>query len=347
MLLFHATALAVLYAQGSIGPDDLGVPGHVFFNLDAGVFLFFVLSGYLIGRPFASAFVLQTPFPRVGRYLGRRVLRLGPGLAAATLFALVAFGSSYKDGTIHFWTLGAEAWFYAVLPVATLLMLPLARVLPAQRARTAVWVAGCAIVAIASVWFLSLGSTTDFGRQHLFPSVAFAFAPGLALAALEPSLAPALRARPRRGQTATRIALALGAAALVACFAFPRERFVTHSLLAVAASALLFTAVLMRDWSGGPPWRVLVARPVQWVGERSYSLYLFHYGVVVLVARELAHGRSLALDALVVTAVATPLSLALAWAGHTLVERPFMRRRSSDDLRALKENPATIDVSPV
>jgi peptidoglycan/LPS O-acetylase OafA/YrhL len=338
VVLFHAATWAVLTENGSIAPDDLGPAGHVLFNLDVGVFLFFLLSGYLIGRPFASAFVLQTPFPRIGRYLWRRVLRLAPGALAAAVFALVAFGGHYAEGTVHLWTLSAEACFYAALPLPAAAALPLARRISGPRMRSACWAAGCLLIAVASVWFRAHGGAFDFQHQHVFPSVAFAFAPGLALAGLEPIVSPLVRARPAAAATGSALALALMVLMLTAYFAAPRERFVVHSLLAVLAAALLMTAVLVRDWAGSPAWRTLNARPVRWIGKRSYSLYLFHFTAVVLLTRHLGAAGAV---------LSIPVSLVLAWAGYALVERPFMPRRQREDLPALKRNPATIDVSPV
>jgi peptidoglycan/LPS O-acetylase OafA/YrhL len=327
VLLFHVATRAALSGGDSAHTNTLGSAGRILFNLDAGVFLFFVLSGYLIGRPFASAFVLQTPFPRVGRYLVRRALRLGPGVLAATALALALFGTHFMRGTVHFWTLSAEACFYAALPLVTALALPLTRQLPGPRARAALWLAGCVVGSLASLWFRSRGLRSDFAHQHLFPSVGFAFAPGLALAALEPVLAPIVRSAPARTALVARLALLLGVAALVVYFAVPRQDFMKHSVAAVVASALLFSAVLLRDWAGSAAWRALDNRPLQWLGERSYSLYLFHLPVVAFVAPKLGTGDPAATRVLLVAAVAIPLSLASAWAGHALVERPFMRDR--------------------
>jgi peptidoglycan/LPS O-acetylase OafA/YrhL len=327
VLVFHVAALAVLQGTRPTDVATLGFAGRILFNLDAGVFLFFLLSGYLIGRPFASAFVLQTPFPQLGRYVARRILRLAPGLLAATVLAVAAFGIHFTRGTVHFWTLGAEACFYAGLPLAGLAALPLARRLRGPRSRAAAWTGACALVALGSLWFRARGTPTGFTHQHLFPSVAFAFAPGLAMAALEPLAAPVIRARPSVATNAARLSMAVAAAGATAYFAVPRERFMLHSVLAVAASAALLAAALLREWGELPPWRLVDNRPLQWLGERSYSLYLFHFTVVVVAAQKLKGVGTPSARVALVGLLAVPFSLILAWIGYALVERPFIRER--------------------
>jgi peptidoglycan/LPS O-acetylase OafA/YrhL len=327
VLLFHVATWAVLQNPGGAAVNDLGPAGPILFNLDAGVFLFFLLSGYLIGRPFASAFVLQTPFPHVGRYVLRRTLRLGPGVVAATALAVVLFGPHYERGTIHFWTLGAEASFYAVLPVLVAVALSLARRVRGPRVRAALWVAATSVLSVASLWFRGRGAPLDFGHQHVFPAVAFAFAPGLALAGLEPVLAPAVRAAPTAARGMARGLAFIGALAAIAYFDVPRSHFMQHSVLAVGACGAVLAATLVRAWAELPAWRLLDNRTLQWLGERSYSLYLFHLPVVAFVAARVAEGESAPGSAALVALVAIPTSLVLAWAGYALVERPFMRPR--------------------
>jgi hypothetical protein len=81
--------------------------------------------------------------------------------------------------------------------------------------------------------------------------------------------------------------------------------------------AALGAAALVAAGTGGSArgtHRLLVARPMTWLGDRSYSLYLWHWPVLVLGA---AHGT------LVLLAVTTGLTLA----SYHLVEQPFRRGR--------------------
>lgn len=359
VLLFHVASGAVLTARH---PSSLGVAGRVLFNLDAGVFLFFVLSGYLIGRPFASAFVLQTPLPDTVRFLLKRIRRLMPGMVAATLLALVLLGSEgvsparllavvgfaqvyapsqfAANGTVHFWTLDAEGAFYLLLPGAAAAGVFLLRRLPGPRRRALLWLLGCALLAIVSLDYRGRGSVGDLDHQQVFASVAFAFAPGLALAGLEPVAEPLARVRAGRARALAGVLLAAACVALVAYFASGRQDFVLHALLATVACAAVLGAAVLTAWSGAPPWRALDNRALQWLGERSYSLYLFHVPIVVFMTKHvLGHGSGPAARLVVLAAVAIPPALVAAEIGHVLVERPFMSGRApkQTDVPALAE----------
>src|SRR4051794_35428513 len=58
--------------------DAYGPLGHVLANLDLGLFVFFVLSGSLLARPFLRAIVNGDRRPDAVRYLRNRILRIVP-----------------------------------------------------------------------------------------------------------------------------------------------------------------------------------------------------------------------------------------------------------------------------
>ena len=110
-----------------------------------------------------------------------------------------------------------------------------------------------------------------------------------------------LPARPRLPMLAAALALLCGAAGA--------------NDLAYGAGALLLLAVVVgvpdrRSW--------LEARPLLWLGRVSYSLYLVHLPVFLVVIHAL-HPPAACLPLLV------PASLLVAWAFNRLVERPAQR----------------------
>lgn len=143
---FHANALLVGWPSGAPlgwGPS-LAQKGLL------GVQLFFVLSGFLLARPWMTAAAAGTPYPRIGSFFARRARRILPTywLHLALLFGLILpilRGSCAILGTdigqtnlwlhiplLHFlhpgsssslglnmalWSLGIEAQFYLLLPL--------------------------------------------------------------------------------------------------------------------------------------------------------------------------------------------------------------------------------------
>jgi peptidoglycan/LPS O-acetylase OafA/YrhL len=153
----------------------------------------------------------------------------------------------------------------------------------------------------------------------------FAFVPGIALAALELRVPAWIRAHGRG------LAIALLPASL-ACFVAYAATDVgsnaARAFLAAAGAGALVAAPLVRQWSRGNAWRALDNGTMDWLGARSYSIYLVHYAIgleLVSLAREAgsawaAFGITLGLDLV--------LSLIAAALVFRFVERPFLRLRS-------------------
>jgi peptidoglycan/LPS O-acetylase OafA/YrhL len=76
VLTFHV----VLFSP-AVGSLPLQLPHHgerVFSGLRFGLTLFFVLSGFLLYRPFVAAAMAKRPLPSIRDYLRRRALRILP-----------------------------------------------------------------------------------------------------------------------------------------------------------------------------------------------------------------------------------------------------------------------------
>src|SRR5262245_41814850 len=81
---------------------DLGEFSKLFDMLSAGVALFFVLSGFLLFRPFAAAALRNTPAPVLRTYLVNRALRIGPAYIVVVLVTLMFFERQLRDSVGRF-----------------------------------------------------------------------------------------------------------------------------------------------------------------------------------------------------------------------------------------------------
>lgn len=135
-----AAAVLVFHVNAATGYGDHRAIGWVLARLDVGVSIFFVLSAFLLSRPFVLAHLRGDPAPRVGQYLTRRAVRIFPAywLALAgvvvlldrlelrdggdvAVFGLLLTGYSvehlFAGGLFQAWTLTIEVAFYLFLPV--------------------------------------------------------------------------------------------------------------------------------------------------------------------------------------------------------------------------------------
>jgi peptidoglycan/LPS O-acetylase OafA/YrhL len=324
---------------------ELGILGRPLYTLSISVWLFFALSGYLIAGPFVRAIVTgSTRPPSVLPYLRNRVLRIVPAFWAFLTLTIVIAGTEgdalphlaafygfahvyamgpFTDRMVQAWTLDVEVVFYIAVP---LLFLPLIRALRARwtpSVRAALTVAGCAGVAVAS---LSLGERYVTSWRCV-PGSAWAFTPGIALAALEPVLRPRLEGRNITRQLGWGFLALAGVAFLTASYAVDFGSNIQENCASFVVVGALLAGPLLMQWCGQTT-RVLDNGLLHWVGKRAYGIYLAH----VLVIHEL-HDMTASLSSMRVALVTTlPLvlliSAALGALSFRYVERPFLERRA-------------------
>ena len=312
-----------------------------------GVDLFFVLSGYLITDLLLRE-IRATGNVSLGRFLGRRIRRLLPALAvlliSVTLPAwafgppdmvrttladgpwvqlnvlnwhLIAESAGYWDafGSArvfeHLWSIAVEEQFYLVWPV---LLLVAARLFSAPDR----WVAGIAATgsALSLVLMICLVDPADPTRVYIGTDTrAFSVLVG-ALVATPPVRDALVRGVDRWAGAALVVsALGLGVSWILvdgttSSWLFTGGLF-AHS--SVAAVLIAVTAHAPRTIVA----RVLACRPLRWTGLVSYSLYLWHWPVIVLLSREVTglHGWTW-------TLLVSAVSIGAAALSKYLVEDP-------------------------
>jgi peptidoglycan/LPS O-acetylase OafA/YrhL len=230
------------------GLENYGWFKQIIGRFDLALATFFVLSGYLIARPFLRSFVLNTKRPSVRRFTRNRILRIVPAfylIAALVLLRLgldgaisptpdnpsgsaphstwwqvlsiFTFTQSYTGGSATLpigqaWSLDVEVAFYALIPIAAVIASRLGSPLKSPRARARAVMIFIAVVFLVSVYLRQHNDNT-LATLASPPLIIYAFLPGIALAVLEPFAVPWFRGQRKR---ARRFAWAMGGVALCA-----------------------------------------------------------------------------------------------------------------------------------
>jgi peptidoglycan/LPS O-acetylase OafA/YrhL len=282
--------------------NHAGVPGMAGGYI--GVDIFFVISGFVITQLLMRESAKEAG-PALSDFYSRRIRRLVPaatltlvvtGLAAraalgssvdpklpgdlrwTSLFAanlrLIHTGSDYFIPGIHpslitqFWSLAVEEQFYVVYALVAIL------ILRSVDARYRIQALGVTVAAgvLASAWWSA--HQTAVNPAHAFYSPLTRFWE-LGLGCL---LALATTNRPIRTVRAER--LAAGAGVVLLCVALIKLN--PHSPFPGTLAWLPCGAAVLLLWAGRtgprtPVSRILSTAPLVYIGDISYSLYLWHY----------------------------------------------------------------------
>ncbi len=227
-------------------------------------------------------------------------------------------------GMQHYWSLSVEEQFYLVWPLLIGLLVWLAT--RTRLPRRGVLGAGLALVVASSLaWSVHLTGTDPGAAYFVTPTRIWELAVGGVVAVLltrgEP--AGARRVEPagwRAVLTGPGARAVLGWAGLAAVvYAAVTYDGSTPFPSWTAAVPVLGTAAVILATAGGEWWSpggVLGLRPVGWLGDISYSVYLWHWPLVVLVGARWGLGTWSAIGIVAAT-------LVLAAATKTWIEDPF------------------------
>lgn len=305
-------------------------------ELRLGVPLFFVLSGFLLYRPFARAALDGGRLPRLGAYAVRRAARILPAywLALAASFVVLRrvdhplqvdlealplfllFVQNHVEATAQhldppMWSLGVEMTFYAALPVVGWLALRLGR----ERARQLVLCGGLIAAGVLLRVLAVRGGWPETVTCSLLLHLA-EFGAGMAVA-----VAVHQRLLSRR---AAWTLIAVGAALVVANGAWHALQLGDRDVRRLVGDlpGVLGLACVVAALGGSTlRARALSRGPARWLGTVSYAMYLTHY-VVLIVLRQTGHWPETLAGALLAVCAWT---LPIAAASWVLVERPAIR----------------------
>ena len=365
------------YVQGLDGVRALAVAAVVGYHLGVpalgggllGVGVFFTLSGFLITGVLVSGWE-RTRTVGLSRFYVHRARRLLP--AVVVLLVVVSFVSvvthpdaaserlaesvaallyvsnwkTISDGESYFqrfsgpgpfdhlWSLAVEEQFYVVWPVLLLGLLVVVR----GRLRGAATLT--TVLALASFGLLWLLAAPGFDHTRAYEGTD-ARAGGLLVGAAVALVwrrgsVPAL---PHRKDRRVLDGVGLGCLVVVLALLTLTDEYSLSlyrgGLLLLSLATAGLVAVVSHP--GSRLGRLLGVRPLRWVGERSYGIYLWHLPVVALTGPEVLRGHHGLRGALQLG-----LTLLLATLSWNLVEDPIRRRGFRRALRPRRPQPGDL-----
>jgi peptidoglycan/LPS O-acetylase OafA/YrhL len=333
------------HAAYTTGKYTHGYWGLVGARMEIGVPIFFILSGYLLFRPWVKSAATGGPPPSLSRYAWRRVRRIMPAYIITVLLAYLIYhfrtaapnpghtwmglvrnltltqiytdgylGSYLHQGLTQMWSLAVEAAFYVALPLLAYLLL----VLICRRR----WQPRLLLAALAGLTVISPAWLILVHVVHWFPDGARLWLPTYLAWFLSGMFLTVLQAMGVRCYAFAAIPLAVIsyfiastpiAGAPTTSPATLEEALVkTGFYAAIAALAVAPLALGDQGWYS----RLLASRPMVWLGEISYEIFLIHlvtmeFAMVYVVRYHVYTGSMLNLF------VATlALTIPLAWLLH-------------------------------
>ena len=342
-----AVSLVVLFHAGLLSKSATQISGGFI-----GVDLFFVVSGFLITG------LLIRERERNGkislsRFYARRVRRILPAavvvllvtlVAANSLITLVDRPSVMQDGAsaalsianirfamttdyfnpvnyspfLHFWSLGVEEQFYLVWPALMAIVAWKAPRLGAAVALTIVVV----VSFVASLMITDSSASTAF---YMLPTRAWQLGAGGLVAVAAGSMDRLPRAiRATAGQLLAFAGWGALAALITAAFAIDSVATPYPGMAAIVPTIAGVLLIVSGQERTGPGLLLRLA-PVRFLGKISYSLYLWHWPILILGGIWLVGPLDTMStpQALGLAALAVPVSAA-SW---LLIEEPFRRGR--------------------
>jgi peptidoglycan/LPS O-acetylase OafA/YrhL len=343
------------------GGGDKNLLDLVIGELRLAVPLFFVLSGFLVYRPFVAAALDRRPAPSVRTYALRRAARILPAYWAAVIgvflllraldhpFAIPAaqlptfllFAQNQDPATLGrldppMWTLCVEVTFYLLVPLVALLALRLG----ARRGRQLALTGGLAVLGAALIAAAVLGHWPKTATTSLLTNLT-SFAAGMGAAAL-------VHRRELSRAVATAV-LAAGVALVVGDGIWHAGAIgpqLARDIGADQPAAIGFGLIVAAFAGSALPAGPLGSAPMRSMGTLSYGAYLWHFPAIYALRTWGAWPENLVL-AYAATLAATCAVALVSW---RVLERPLIglaHRTTQRRWRSATWRRAVIDELPV
>jgi peptidoglycan/LPS O-acetylase OafA/YrhL len=353
-----ALTIVITHASGVTNFNADNWLGHFTARFNFGVCIFFLLSGFLLYRPFVAARREGRPPIATTRFWRRRTLRIVPAYwVALTVLAIVLpsqmlgfhdhwwrfytftqiyWADSTTQGIGPAWTLCLEVSFYLLLPF---IAAGIGRLAPSVRGEVAI-LAGAAVAVLAFRWAIQEW-TPMFSNWRVLHNTLLSYFDWFAYGMILAVVSVATHGRESASRTLMVVvrrpwvpwALAAAVFAFVSLGLglyrgfianYTQWNFLGEHVGYALTAALLLLPAIFGDWAGGWPRRLLATAWMGWLGLVSYGVFLWH-STIMLYLND--HGAqtwlpfgfpSLLLSVLAIT-------LPIAALSYYLVEKPALR----------------------
>jgi peptidoglycan/LPS O-acetylase OafA/YrhL len=307
-------ALSVFMTHLSLagGANLFNFLGVFWARMDAGVAIFFLLSGFLLYRPFVRDRLSDRPQPPTRPYLWRRVLRIYPAYWLAVIFVVYVFqqteipnlaawletfalvhiydSNHYFGPLVQSWTLATEVAFYVFVPIYAWVMRRTGDGTLASKVRTEL--VGLGVLALVALsWMLlvlygELGATGQLRTWLPWWIDLFGAGMGLALvnvlvtehgwrvpARLDHPAAPAI------SWVLALISFWIVSTRLglpIGAIAYSKHGEIGQHYLYLLTAFFLLLPAVFGPQDQGLIRRFLRLRPIVYLGVISYGIYLWH-----------------------------------------------------------------------
>jgi len=370
-----AIMVVLTHAAFNTGRINHGWSGAVLARFDFGVTLFFILSGFLLSRPWFLAAALDEHRPSTRHYLWKRALRILPLYWVVVVAALLldpvnddadavdwvtnlTFTQLYTHGLLpssltQMWSLCTEVAFYVVLPLLCVALIGR----PGRGLRLRRVVVGASVVsALGVAWQVYVaqipGSEGHYAQW--LPGYLPWFMVGLVFAAVSASLTahPRDHLLDRLAADLTGCWILAAAVFAIACtpLAGPRLLLIPGAweagskvvLYTVTGAFFVLPLVFGPEREGMVRTRLSTAVPT-WLGDISYGIFAIHMLVLNLVF------SLLDLDVFTgrfptVVALTLAITVGLASVSFYLFEKPILRAKNAG--RFARMEPADLEPEP-
>jgi peptidoglycan/LPS O-acetylase OafA/YrhL len=333
------------HAAYATGKYTHGYWGLVGARMEIGVPIFFVLSGFLLFRPWVKSAATGGPPPSLSRYAWHRVRRIMPAYIITVLFAYVLYhfrdagpnpghswvgllrnltltqiyadgylGKYLHQGLTQMWSLAVEAAFYVSLPLLAYLLLVL---ICQRRWRPKLLVACLAGMTLISPAWLILVHTDHWfpdGARLWLPTYLAWFLGGMMLAVLQAMdvRCYAFAAIPLAVISYFIVSTPIGGAPTTSPTSVGEALVKTVFYAVIAVLAVAPLALGDQGWYA----QLLATRPMVWLGEISYEIFLLHL-VTLEFAMDYVVGYHVYTGSMLNVFIATlALTIPLAWLLH-------------------------------